>query len=67
MSLLALALKDETVRLWDAGTGEEVQTLENVPRISTISLLFDGGASIEELYLLLRGIVLVEHNQLDEV
>lgn len=40
-SLLASASNDETVRLWNPSTGQEVQKLENVSGVTTINLTFD--------------------------
>ena len=40
-SLLASASDDETVRLWNPSTGQEMQKLENVSGVTTINLTFD--------------------------
>jgi WD40 repeat protein len=46
-SLLA-ASGDGTVRLWNAGTGQEVQKFENVPGVSTISLSIDNSTILTD-------------------
>ena len=40
-SLLASASRDQTVRLWNASKGQELQEFENIPDISAINFSID--------------------------